>query len=232
MKKTEWCPKCGYGYMAPHPTLDRRKCDHCDAQVAGKTWRAAIAADRALEKGELLGDEPKPEASKSLSDLIRINDEAKIGYLSSRIDAELQRTWDSMAQLMWAPLTNEISVPLSGREYISPRYEPIDKLARISAESAAHNRIAHVDPVAAILNQGPPPPQLIGGLTAEQCLERYERMQREDSALMVVNGDRWEYDLTSLQLAAARELWSRRLRAKVKETAKPTLTVMADMADD
>ncbi len=46
-----------------------------------------------------------------------------------------------------------------------------------------------------------PSPVLVGGLTPDQCLDRYEALQRDEPA-----------ELTSAQLAVARELWSARLR--------------------
>lgn len=167
---------------------------------------------------------------------------------------------ENMAQLMWAPLGNLVPnklVPNAGGEYkykytniwmqdsVGPRYKPVefktcagsvnviretmtavgvqpDKLAQISAVSAVLNRT---------VNDGPPlGPQLYDGLTAEQCLERYESRQREDACSFSGVGIR--LSMTPLQLTAARNLWSKRLRAKVKESTRPKLTVMVDMEDD
>jgi tetratricopeptide (TPR) repeat protein len=83
-----------------------------------------------------------------------------------------------------------------------------------------------------------PQPVLYDGLTAQQCLERYEWIQRADEpshAVRVVTIKRAEGRyLTAPQLAAARELWSAQLRTRVQSTtqAKPTLTVMVQVDCD
>jgi hypothetical protein len=61
------------------------------------------------------------------------------------------------------------------------------------------------------------PPTLYDGLTAEQCLEVYALNQRYEGVFGVV--------LRPLQLAAARDLWSQQLRARVTASAAARLAI-------
>lgn len=62
----------------------------------------------------------------------------------------------------------------------------------------------------------PPKHPLYDGLTAEQCLERYEA-QQQDREVVGRDGSRLRPPpLTSSQLLVARELWSVRLKERVK----------------
>lgn len=80
--------------------------------------------------------------------------------------------------------------------------------------------------------------KLYDGLTAEQCLERFQRWMQDKP----INGVRHRTReggnraLTSVQLAAARELWSMQLRAKlyVSETERKRRepSVIVDMEND
>jgi len=74
-----------------------------------------------------------------------------------------------------------------------------------------------------------PPPKRYDGLCAAECLLRWQALQRDEGCLynrdnktrIVLNG-RWNdgHELTPAQLAAARELWSAVLRAKVEASAE------------
>ena len=76
--------------------------------------------------------------------------------------------------------------------------------------------------------------RLVDGLAADECLERYERYQREDLSLIVRrDGDLWGPDLTPAQLSCARELWRARLRAlreaaEERDRARMTSVVVDD----
>jgi hypothetical protein len=72
------------------------------------------------------------------------------------------------------------------------------------------------------LNQEPKPQKLYDGLPASACIARYEARQRGDV----------ECHMSPAQIAIAREMWSARLRAKVREFEKPRLTIMVDDQDE
>lgn len=66
--------------------------------------------------------------------------------------------------------------------------------------------------LAYVTPQPPPQLELYDGLTAQECLERFQQLHREDVCM-------WSGDgrfMTGKQKAAARELWSAQLRAKVE----------------
>lgn len=97
---------------------------------------------------------------------------------------------------------------------------------------------------------------LYDGLTAEQCLERYIKIQRGEAerwaikwrqgyfrdheaavyAVKFCAGTGMTYivvplRLAACQLAAACDLWSVQLKAKVQASTKPKLTIMVDYED-
>jgi hypothetical protein len=69
------------------------------------------------------------------------------------------------------------------------------------------------------------------GLTGKECLERYELLQRDD---VTADTFAWSgYRLTAIQLAAARELWSLQLKAKIQDSKEAERRrVVVDLQDD
>ncbi len=207
--------------MGPHPTLDRRRCRLCKAEICGITFHEALVAGRALKMSDLLVEEPKSTPSH---------------------DAAMHELWgdhiEKLAKdIMLAPLAKPGMWNLNPTSWNSTYQYNWIQDSRIDSMTAIPIQVG--DQVAAVLNQAPPPPKLIGGLTAEQCLERYERIQREDASIIRSHGvsGSWrflpvELSLAPDQLAAAKALWSQRLRAKVAASAKPKLTVIVDDPDE
>lgn len=82
----------------------------------------------------------------------------------------------------------------------------------------------------------PSGPTLYDGLTAEQCLERWQRRQREDGAMPFAGQVHYptrDTVLTAGQLAAARELWSLHLKQRISAAKeRERLTVRADLQDE
>lgn len=80
-----------------------------------------------------------------------------------------------------------------------------------------------------------PAPMLYDGLTAEQCLERWQLRQREEGAMPFSGQVRYptrKTVLTASQLAAARELWSSQLRASIAASKERELTrVVVELQD-
>lgn len=94
------------------------------------------------------------------------------------------------------------------------------------ADASDMQRAADEHPAASI------EPTLYDGLTAEQCLEQYARLQREDVDADVPR-EIYPNALTPPQLAAARELWSLQLRAKIAASREAErLTVRIDSMED
>lgn len=77
-------------------------------------------------------------------------------------------------------------------------------------------------------------PTLYDGLTAEQCLERFQRRQREESTSFGVTLLRPADVFTSAQLDAARSLWQQQLRARIdaaREQERVRVQIDADPDD-
>lgn len=75
-----------------------------------------------------------------------------------------------------------------------------------------------------------PCPPFYDGLTAEECLQCYTAWLR--GAANEGLGHKLSEWMSTLQLNAARDLWSAQLHAKVVESSKPKLTIMMAIDPD
>lgn len=97
----------------------------------------------------------------------------------------------------------------------------------IPGATAATGRCSHGYLYRSKVREERPAPQFYDGITAEQCLELFCRIQRDDGVTAMA--------ITPKQMAAARELWSAQLRARVsaaKEVERCVVTYSECDADD